>query len=441
MFLSNSLIILIVIYLIGIANSTDIYFCKDADNFEASITEPITEKNYFSEKDIAALIQIDKDIDRHGFLNWHDANGGKEPGHFENWAGVKWSDTTLRRVIEIDISNRYLKGESDAFSRLVDLKKLNLSNNGISDIKSFALLHELSHLWLTNNKIARIEWEKGLDNLHVLALGDNNLTDLSGIQHAPNLLTLSLKNNNLKNIKYLSDLSLLQYLDLSYNLLKDLDEIQYLQKLETLDVSFNFVKNLNDINPNIINLYAINNQISDIAELNNLSKIRKLYLGHNQINKISDLKIIDQLEDLSLKNNRLCLSEMNSLMTIPNLELGIQYSVPFDNLQDEFARYAKYDFHKESRINDFATEFSVVSRDGSELTEGKDFTNQNGIITIYVSGEYSVRMRNKAVFSKGSLLQLYSEPLQLNRYGFLSNGKTQAVVYTEFFTIYNHNEN
>ena len=137
----------------------------------------------------------------------------------------------------------------------INLEKLNLSGNNISDVSPIVNLG-IFRLYLSGNNISDISPLENLDSLSVLDLSGNNISDVSPIASW-----------NLANWRNLG------WLDLSDNTISDISPLENLDNLDAfldvLDLSDNNISN-----------------VSPLAKLGNLGELR---LGGNPITDVTPL--------------------------------------------------------------------------------------------------------------------------------------------------------
>lgn len=99
------------------------------------------------------------------------------------------------------------------------LISLGLSNNLISDAKGIEVLHNLTHLYLGQNQIERLSSDlfKSLQQLTHLYLYKNNLTDLDFLENNRSIKELYASDNKIKTVSNVNNLNYLEVLDVSYN--------------------------------------------------------------------------------------------------------------------------------------------------------------------------------------------------------------------------------
>ena len=150
----------------------------------------------------------------------------------------------LRRL---ELANQQIT-DLEPFSNLIDLALLSitsviwdygptLSSEGqISDISPLSGLTNIRSLEIEGNQISDITPLATLVNLHGLHLRQNNISDISSFAELTSLRSLSLCLNDITDISPLAELVDLQVLHLSSNHVSDLSPLAGLTNLDTLVV-------------------------------------------------------------------------------------------------------------------------------------------------------------------------------------------------------------
>ena len=126
----------------------------------------------------------------------------------------------------------------------VNLRKLKLLDNYISEIEGLENLRVLEELSLEKNKLTGIQNLENLKYLKKLDLGSNKIKRISNVQGLVSLTQLSLENNEISRLDGLEDLQCLMELYLGNNLISDVKEtikLKDLQRLIILDISGNLM--------------------------------------------------------------------------------------------------------------------------------------------------------------------------------------------------------
>ena len=171
-----------------------------------------------------------------------------------------------------------------------ELNYLDLENNQIEDVSSITDLSKLETLNLNNNKITKIDASK-LTNLTKLYIDQNGLESIDSISKLTKLNDVNLSGNKLTSVEALKDLTGLGMLDLSKNQIKDIASLKNLAKLYNLDVHSNPIKDISVVKE-LKQLGDINVSETQITDLTPL-KAESIYsLEANKLStRVSDVKL------------------------------------------------------------------------------------------------------------------------------------------------------
>lgn len=176
------------------------------------------------------------------------------------------------------------------------------------------LLHELpencSEIDLVQLKIVSLV-PLGLNRfleLERICLRQNLLTSLGGTDNikSPVLKELDLYDNRIPSLSRLENMR---------------GEIPYADSLTDLDLSFNLIKHIRGVNQfkGLKNLYFVQNRISKIEALDELTELINLELGGNKIRTLENLDKLSSLEQLWVGKNKI--SRMENLSNLKNLKI------------------------------------------------------------------------------------------------------------------------
>lgn len=239
---------------------------------------------------------------------------------------------TMNALLRLNFSSNMLGDSlgSDAFSGLLTLQSLDLSNNGLTKPPWEALnsMSSLQYLYLQNNNLTSLS-KSAFGNLPTtfkVDLSNNQITSIerqsfSGLQQ---LLDLSLRGNGLERIpnEAFKGLVALRKLDLSYNLLEKIDNktnglLDDCLSLEMVNLSHNkfgfLTKKMFPSSPWIpYRIQEIDLSYNEIPVVTfdltlGAQKVKKLNFAGNYINDIRNnvLGNLTSLEVLDLSNNNL----------------------------------------------------------------------------------------------------------------------------------------
>jgi Leucine-rich repeat (LRR) protein len=135
--------------------------------------------------------------------------------------------------VDIDLSGNQLTDCVSELSSLQFLKKLNLTDNNITDI--WKLPPPIEHLILSNNKIESFNTNVfSLQNLTILEATHNYIKDLCSLEFHKKIALLNLDFNQITNIKGIQQLPTLSLCSFQSNKICNVKEISYLAPLQML---------------------------------------------------------------------------------------------------------------------------------------------------------------------------------------------------------------
>lgn len=242
--------------------------------------------------------------------------------------GELLSIKSLTYLTELRIDKGTLNDEElAAIGQLTGLKRLTLSNCGISTIASLSHMNDLVYLDLSNNTIRNLSVIADMQDLEELYLNKNVVTDLTDLATLTKLRILDVSYNSLKAVDPIHTVTGLTYLDFAHNEVSDVQTLTSLVSLTELNASHNALTDISSISAcamiEVLNIS--NNSITDISSLKSLTKLGTLDFSYNKVKKLpafdksAPLVYIDgsynQIEDLkalsSLKNLNIVLMDYN----------------------------------------------------------------------------------------------------------------------------------
>ena len=194
--------------------------------------------------------------------------------------------------------------EIDGLESLINLKVLSLGRNRITKIKNISHLVNLEDLFIQGNRIKKIEGLDSFENLRRLNLSRNRIREIGGFNHLKSLYSLFIGSNKIKSIENLDNLVNLNRLGLSGNRICEIKGLDYLYNLENLDLNFNNIMEIKKLKllSNLRILKLSHNYIDEIKGLDGL-KISSLDLSNNYIEEVKGLEELNNLTNLNLGSN------------------------------------------------------------------------------------------------------------------------------------------
>jgi Leucine-rich repeat (LRR) protein len=206
---------------------------------------------------------------------------------------VEIPDSNLEEILRDELNIP----EGDITNKdMLKLSYLTVSNMDIEDISGLEYASNLQNLFFEGNKLSDISPLKNLLNLKRLSFYGIQVRDLNPLACLNNLEEFTLRNCGLTGNEFapLKKIKGLIHLDLGGNNISDLSEISNLTRLQSLSLNDNCIKDISALG-NLTNLqklqlgnnYADGNEITDISALGNLTNLYCLGLGGNKIIDIS----------------------------------------------------------------------------------------------------------------------------------------------------------
>ena len=134
-----------------------------------------------------------------------------------------------------------------ALAARADLRRLDLSGNGLADLSALAPLRALRSLDLSANAVSDLSPLAGMTELRRLDLAGNRVVDLWPLGALPHLEVLLLDGNDVADVGALTHLYRLQNLGLSGNRIGDVSPLADLGSLRRLDLGGNPVRDLSAV--------------------------------------------------------------------------------------------------------------------------------------------------------------------------------------------------
>ncbi|MEM7532539.1 MAG: leucine-rich repeat domain-containing protein, partial [Chloroflexota bacterium] len=249
-----------------------------------------------------------------GAKSWDDQMNWLQTQTPCEWVGVTCNDEQPKSVVELELSNRGLRGKLPSeIGVLSQLVILSLSNNRLTGLRpEIGNLAKLERLELGRNEISSVPGELGnLQALQMLYLNNNKLKIIpDGLGNLTNVTELWLHNNNLTQIPpTIGNLINLTQLRLRSNQLTEIpSELGNLTNLTELDLGNNSFKTLPFDLANLNQLTSLSlasNQLSSIpASVETMTELKKLYLDENLLKQLPEtIANLQSLEELGVSGN------------------------------------------------------------------------------------------------------------------------------------------
>jgi internalin A len=272
--------------------------------------------------------------------------------NLSNWWYEFENEEIINKVSQNEGKANDLKGFSNDFYKLVNLKKFNHNRPGHFDNSDISILKELKNLTYLNlgchNMSSKKDFSflKEMKKLTHLYLNNDHIKDLSFLEQLNSLTHLDLGGNWLTDISFLKNLNKLTHLNLEHNLIKDISPLQNLNLLICLNLGHNDLSHISFLQylKSLTHLNLTHNGIADFMPLTYLSKLTCLDLHNSGIANISFLQNLQNLTVLKLKrgfptltgrdlyksNHRDCRNKIKDISSLKYLK-GLNYLTLKDN--------------------------------------------------------------------------------------------------------------
>ncbi len=233
-------------------------------------------------------------------------------GYFEDHISMTYPENPLLSLAGIEY--------------LTNLEDLKISCNRLTDIEAVGKLRSLKKFTIMGEKgeIKDLTPLVQLPELEELNIIEQQVTDLSVLSKIKSLKTLAFSQEDFKNYESLKLLTQLESLNLFSASLNNIDFVKPLKNLKSLSINQHNVENkVSDLSPltNLTKLEHLSLYSSDIRTLKpleNLENLRELYVAGKQINSLSSLERLTQLEILMVNDTQV--SSLESLKPLIKLK-------------------------------------------------------------------------------------------------------------------------
>ena len=237
---------------------------------------------------------------------------GEQPGNISETAKPKGqensdkdeeviiNDPVLKKLINKNLSSERADDQKITKKELESLKELSLKDKeGKNILTTISLKDTPEFKFIQTHGIKNLLGLENAVNLEKLDLNENEISDLSPIAKLNKLTKLSLIRNRISDLQPLSELTNLEYLDLYANKIEDISPLAKLTNLKHLDLHNNNDQTGDPVHP------TISGGIKDISVVKNLTKLEMLSLGSNNISDITPIKNLTNIKDLVLGGNHI----------------------------------------------------------------------------------------------------------------------------------------
>ena len=237
--------------------------------------------------------------------------------------------TGLQYAINLDrlvIENDHVSDISP-IAGLVNLKELSFENNRVSDLSPVRGLINLTWLEFDRTHVSDISPVRGLTNLTHLEFNDTQVSDLSPIAGLINLQTLHMADIKASDISPVAGLIKLESIIFHGNDISDISPLAGLVNLKSIHTWGNPISDLSPLTRltklEILDICGARLQNASLAPLAGLTALKELYFVGNGISAdISPIGRLTGIERLGFRDNQI--SDISALAGLTNLKwLGI----------------------------------------------------------------------------------------------------------------------
>lgn len=254
-------------------------------------------------------------------------------------------DEEIDKIKELNLYAYYISDLS-GIQKFTSLKKLNISDNNLSNIdtiKNTNLKNTIESLNINNNKldnnqILELECIVNLKELYISGLNfSNNSTNLNFLNSIVGLKALDISNNSFNSLENLN-VGNLEFLNISNNEIEDISLLKNNNKINTLVLNYNKLddEDVEDL-VTIINLKALGiagNNITKLGNIKNLTNLEELTISENTCSNF-DLKGIENLNNLKiLFAGYLGINNLNNIKNVDGLEILDISGNNIENVED-----------------------------------------------------------------------------------------------------------
>ncbi|MDU4713699.1 MAG: leucine-rich repeat domain-containing protein [Gemella haemolysans] len=381
------------------------------------------------------------------------------------------NDPVLKKLINKNLSSERADDQKITKKELESLKELSLKNEEGKNILTTTSLKDTPEFkFIQTHGIKNLLGLENAVNLEKLDLNENEISDLSPIAKLNKLTKLSLIRNRISDLQPLSELTNLEYLDLYANKIENISPLAKLTNLKHLDLHNNNDQTGDPVHP------TIRGGIKDISVVKNLTKLEMLSLGSNNISDITPIKNLTNIKDLVLGGNHIsdysgleqyiadrvakqqegegsvsfAGQRINYDKTVDVSKSNVTIDSPFKGLNELGEKLAKV-FESDEPINLFSevtTNVDGVSATYNPETSKFDFTfteefltkNQGKVVPINLKvgvGDYAWNVKNIKLNIKEKL----SEPKKLVIDDLVVTNKNKPVTDKLTYILVNKNNN
>jgi Leucine-rich repeat (LRR) protein len=226
----------------------------------------------------------------------------RDKNQFSKYPSAKDIDG-ISLMFDLDLENSKMTDFSP-ISKIKELRKLNLSGTGFSDLSILDSCKYLGELKLSNSKVRNISKLASHTSLRKLFLNNLELKDITALANLKKMIELEASDNQINDISALAGLENLEKLNLSVNKIFKIDALGKLIKLADLRLGKNEIEGIEPL-ANILELIRLdifNNKVTTLLPIKKHVKIAFLFIDFNPIKDLSPLAGFGYLMQFSMQH-------------------------------------------------------------------------------------------------------------------------------------------
>lgn len=236
-------------------------------------------------------------------------------------------DEFCTTLVTLNVSNNAVS-HLDGVPRSV--RNLRMTHNALSELTAWSQLMNLQYVDISNNQIASLSAFKDLVHLRTLRADNNQITSLDGIKFHDSLQVLRARGNLIEHVDFDgTKMQRLTELDLENNRIVAFENVEQLTCLSTLNLQHNCLASFSPSEGQsslLLRFLKLSNNDLETLDVTNLPSLRLLHADRNNITAITGFSQCRRLDSLSLreqKGNRILdTSFLNSACEVRKLFLS-----------------------------------------------------------------------------------------------------------------------
>ena len=227
--------------------------------------------------------------------------------------------TGMTGLEELVIRDCHIREGMELIAALPSLRKLTLSDCGLSTVADLASAQLLTSLDLSCNAIGNLSPLAGMTALEELDLAENAVSDLTALAGLPMLKTLDLARNSVQSLAPLASCVNLAELDISYNKVSELNALAGLSRLKVFRAGSNALVSIDPLAGCTLleELDVSYNALTDLTAISNLADLAVLDFSYNAVTVLPALPSGSPLQTVRGEYN--VLTDVSSLSGLKNL--------------------------------------------------------------------------------------------------------------------------